>query len=445
MAKLNLFKRKNVEVETRDSTPFSYGGLSVSAYFGNTEKISEEQALKIPSVSASIELITSSIAQLPIYLYQSNKDDEIIKVPDSRVALLNNEPNPALNGYNFKKQIVKDYLLYGASYIKVDRTRNLVDSLYVLPILDLMITKYKNGYKETARIQLNNTGDNKEYNFSPDELIMILKNSRDGYTSSGILNDNGDVLQLALNEQNYSNGVLKNGALPVGLLKTASRLNEKAINALRESWQNLYGGASKAGKTLILENGLDYQPISLNPNEMDLTNSKKSTISEIARMFNIPESMINSGANKYASNEQNNIYFLQYCISPIINAIESSLNKSLLLETEKSNGYYFRFDTSELIRTTEKEKIEAVSAGIEKGLLSINEGRQRLGLPNIAENLFMWSLGKIFYNPDTNKMTIPNTSTQIDTNKNTNEETDNPKPVDSSEEDNTDPLDDKET
>ena len=59
------------------------------------------------------------------------------------------------------------------------------------------------------------------------------------------------------------------------------------------------------------------------------------TTSEIARLFNVPESMINSNLNKYNSNAAENLHFLQYTLSPIISAFESALDKSLLLESEK--------------------------------------------------------------------------------------------------------------
>src|SRR5699024_3369389 len=150
------------------------------------------------------------------------------------------------------------------------------------------------------------------------------------------------------------------------------------------------------------------------PNELDLTNVRKHTVSEIARIFNVPESMINSSLNKYSSNEQNNIYFLQYCLAPIITSIESAFNKSLLLETEKNEGYFFRFDVSELLRTTEKEKIETVVKAMEKGLLSINEARAKIDMPNIKEDYFTWNLGSIFYDPESGLFTIPNTGLTID-------------------------------
>lgn len=418
MGILDRFRRKNVN-ENRATPAVSYGSFSITSFFGDGELVTEEQAMKIPSVAASVELITSSIAQLPIYLYKENEKGEVIKIPDNRVFLLNDEPNELINGYNFKKQIVKDYLFHGASYTKVERVRNDVIALYELPIEEVTITKYRNGYKYSAVINLVyiNNASTKQLEFQPEELVIILKDSDDGVIGNGILKNNSDAIKIAIDEQNYTNNILKNGALPIGVLKSATRLTDAVVNKLRASWQTLYGGATNAGKTIILEEGLDYKSISLNPEEMELTNTRKNTIAEIARIFSVPESMINAAANKYASNEQNNLYFLQYCIAPIINAIEAALNKSLLLESEKEQGYYFRFDTSEILRTTEKEKIENTVTAMTKGLLSINESRGRIDAPALDVDYFMWGLGNIFYNPKTNDMIIPNLGKVVDPDK----------------------------
>ena len=425
MGLFDIFKRHE-ETENRAQTDHSYGNLSITSFFGNGEKVTEEEALRVPSVTAAIELVTSSIAQLPVYLYKLNEKDEVEKIKDRRLFLLNKEPNELLNGYNFKKQLAQDYLLHGASYTKIEKVRNDVIALYNLPIKEISITKYKHdGYKNSAIIKLAypETGNKINYEFIPEELIIVLKDSKDGVTSKGILANNSDIIQLAIDEQDYSIGILKNGALPIGILKSTSRLTETAINRLRASWETLYGGAKKSGKTIILEEGLDYHPISMKPNEMDLTNSKKSTVAEIARIFNIPQSMIDASANKYASNEQNNIHFLQYCLAPIILSIESSINKSLLLESEKQEGFYFRFDTSEILRTTEAEQIDTMVVAMKAGLLSINEARSKIHHKAIDTDYFTWGLGSVFYNPKTGEMTIPNIGKVLDPNK-TQEEND---------------------
>lgn len=391
----------------------SYTPGAIFSTFSTSTSITEEQAMKIPSVVACVELIAGSIAQLPIYLYKENEKGEVERVPDDRrIFLLNSEPNPILNGYNFKKRIVKDYLFYGVSYTKKETFRNNVVELYPLDMKNVHVTKYlKDGYKYDADIKLTTygvDGSTRQKVFKPYELIMVLKDSEDGITSRGVLDSGAEILNLALNENEYASNILKNGALPIGVIQTVNRLSETAIKRLRAGWESLYSGSRNAGRTVILEEGLEYKPISLKPNDLQLIDSKKITISEIARLFNVPESMLNADANKYASNEQNNLHFLQYTLLPIITAIESALDKSLLLESEKEQGYYFRFDTSEILRTTEKERIEAASEALKHGFLSLNEIRTKFDMPKLKDDYFMWSLGNVLFNPKTNEMFVPN-------------------------------------
>ena len=180
------------------------------------------------------------------------------------------------------------------------------------------------------------------------------------------------------------------------------------IARLRDSWSKLYSGSENAGKTVILEEGLEYKPVSLNPRDLLLNENKKDNLSDICRLFNIPESLVNPNANKYGSLEQNNIFFLQYCLSPIISTIENGLNKSLFLEEEKDQGLFWAFDTSEVLRMTEKERYDALKVGLDAGVITMNEARYKLNLKGIRDDVMKWSLGDILYYPATGEMKIPN-------------------------------------
>lgn len=386
---------------------------ALMSLFGTDTPVSEEEAMKIPSVVACTELITGSIAQLPIYLYKENEKGEVERImEDRRVFLLNHEPNNILNGYNYKKRIVKDYLFYGVSYTKTEKVRNNVLELHPLDMKNVQVTKYLvNGYKYDADIKLTlymQNHEGKQLLFKPHELVSVLKDSEDGITSKGVLATGSEILQLALNESEYTSNILRNGALPIGVIKTAGKLSEQAVKRLRAGWESLYAGSKNSGKTVILEEGLDYNPISLKPNDLQLVDGRQVTVAEICRLFNVPESMINANANKYASNEQNNLHFLQYTLLPIITAIEAALDKTLLLESEKEDGYYFRFDTTEILRTTEKERIEAAANGLKNGFFSLNETRGKFDKPALEDDFFMWSLGHVLFNPKTKEMFVPN-------------------------------------
>ena len=218
------------------------------------------------------------------------------------------------------------------------------------------------------------------------------------------------------NENLYKENLYENGALPLGLLKTKGRLTENAINKLRESWSKLYSGAKNSYKTVVLEEGLEYSPISLNPNDLALNSNVRDNISDICKLFNMPESLINSSANKYGSLEQNNIHYLQYTLSPVLTSIENALNKNILLEDEKKQGLFWLFDTSEVLKTTEKEKFESIKVGLDAGVISLNEARYKLNYKAIEDNIMKWSLGSVLYYPETGEMKIPNMGIGIGTN-----------------------------
>ncbi|XWX34343.1 portal protein [Staphylococcus phage PG-2021_4] len=388
-------------------------GLSITGtHFGGSTKIDEEDALSISAVMAASELIASTIARLNINLTKKGPKGSIETVDDNRAFLLNKEPNNLMNATTLKKRIVMDYLFYGNSYLYPEKVRNDVTGIHHLKANRIMVDKYlRDGFIEDAIIKYDAGGKTKE--FDPYELIIILKNSDDGVQSEGILNLSTDLLLLAIEQQKYNNSILQNGALPLATLSSPHKLSDESFENLKESWATVYQGGENAGKTVILEEGLEYKPVSLNPNELDLSSSRKYVLSDIARIFNLPESMINADANKYASNEQNNLHFLQYTLKPIISAIESSLDKSLLLEDEKKEGYHFEFDVREVLATTEKEKFEATNVALKGGIISGNEARMRHGYETLLDDFMNYSLANVFYDKKTGDMIIPNMGIKI--------------------------------
>lgn len=99
-------REKILEAENRSSK-----NTSIISAFQTNNYLTEDEAMRIPAVYACVELISSTIAQLPVYLYRENEDGSVERVlNDDREYLLNTEPNEYQNGYNFKKNMVKDHL-----------------------------------------------------------------------------------------------------------------------------------------------------------------------------------------------------------------------------------------------------------------------------------------------------------------------------------------------
>lgn len=413
----DFLKQAVLQQSTKPSNKFSKNketGFIVHNKPGFT-KISEEQAMSIPAVSAAVNLISSSVAKLPIELKKIDSDGNVEKVEDDyRLFLLNDEPNESQYASTLKKRMTIDYLFYGASFLYTERKNrsNKIKSIHRLPVEKVNIErKKKDGYIDSYSIYLD--GERKDM-FKTIDIITMLKDTEDGFEPRGILDTGYKTLSNSLSEIEYSSSILKNGSLPLAVLKAANRLSDDVIKRIKRDWSNSYTGESNAGKTVLLEEGLEYETISLNPNELELTESKKGSLADIARLFNIPESMINSSANKYNSNEENNILFLQYTLEPILINMQKALNKTLLLESEKKSKYYFEFDTSEIMTITEKERAEIAQILSNTSSVTQNEIRQLLGKPKLEKDYMFLSQGKVFYNTETGKAFNPNLGVQFD-------------------------------
>lgn len=411
MGLMDFFKGKE-KAPTTSEKYYRYGSNAITSFWGGSTELSEEEALKIPAFASGLDIITSSFAQLPIMLIKRNDETNEVKkeVNDPRVKLLNDEPNETLNSYNFKKELARNFLLYGAGTFVLEKDGNDIIALHLLQQENVEVTKFTYDYfKKDWSLTYRPVGSS-EVEISKENLVMALRDSDDGIIGRGILKYNSDILENALEEKKFSKNILKNGALPMSVLETEGKLSAQAFNNLKESWAKLYTGSKNAGKTVILEDGLKYRAVSLNPNDLQLTESRKDNLSDIARILNIPEAMLNSNTTRYSTNEQNNLNFLQYCLGPILTSFESAMNKTMLLETEKDMGYEFKFDTSQMLRTTRKELAEAVAAEYSAGLITFWEARADLNRSKtVSDDFVRMSLGSVLYKYDQDEYIIPNT------------------------------------
>lgn len=146
----------------------------------NGETITREKAMTLPAVSGAIDFICNMIASVPVKLYKrkNGKVEELDS--DPRVKLLNNDTGDTLDGYQFKKAMVEDYLMGKGGYAYIHRYRNEVVGLYYVE--DIYITVLKNFkpiFKDYVILV-----EGQEY--KPYEFIKLLRRTKDGALGVGV-------------------------------------------------------------------------------------------------------------------------------------------------------------------------------------------------------------------------------------------------------------------
>lgn len=124
--------------------------------------------------------------------------------------------------------------------------------------------------------------------------------------------------------------LMENHARPEGYLRTEGQLNDTIYERLKEKWENRYGGEKRAGKTLILESGLEYQPITFPPKDLGNLALLKLSREEIANSYGVPISKLTTEAVNLANARVGEAQYQRDTILPRLTRIEEKLNEKLL-------------------------------------------------------------------------------------------------------------------
>ena len=123
---------------------------------------------------------------------------------------------------------------------------------------------------------------------------------------------------------------------------------------------------------------MDYQQLTLSPEDSQLLSSRQFNVADIARFFNINPLLLGceSGAS-YSSLEMLQNAFLVHTLQPYIAMIESELNRKLLKPSE--NNLSIILETNDLMRIDKQSQANYYKTMVDAGILSRNEVRKEIG------------------------------------------------------------------
>ena len=180
----------------------------VSIRLGGTT-VTREVAMKLTALNQGINLISDSVASLPVYLYKRNADGSRVRVDDYRNTLLNIENSPNSTAYNMKKNWTMDFILHGNGYLDIckDHRGNITSLIHIphgeIELIDVNpINKRECSYKYSYWGMTNESF----------EVLNLVRNPiRNEVTGVGILEEGSMSLEGAYGLDEYSKNVNSNG------------------------------------------------------------------------------------------------------------------------------------------------------------------------------------------------------------------------------------------
>jgi HK97 family phage portal protein len=155
------------------------------------------------------------------------------------------------------------------------------------------------------------------------------------------------------------------------VLKSPAKLTTEQRTMLRDQFMERFEGTRNAGRALILDGGLDWQSISISPEDAELLESRKFGVIEICRLFQVPPPIVQAYENNTFTNAtQAGLWFATFCLAPWARKIEAEFTRSLL-----PAGLELELDLSGFLRGDPETRWNAHKIAIETGVLDTDEIR----------------------------------------------------------------------
>lgn len=338
------------------------------------------RAMKIAAVFRAVNLISSGLATLKLEYKRKDRTKDYFK-PDESIRgkrlnyLLSVQPNNRMNASIFLKNLVSQILLQGNAYVVPQKNiYNDVEALYLLKPGSVAYDVHTNAYQVADDV-------NGIYDvFSYDQILHFKNVSNDGgYTGISTISYAALTLGIAATSDNETLKRFATGGRFKAILKNNTSVKgwgEYQDGQIEAQGEDLQDAINRGDDILAVKGDVEVSPLSMSSADMQFLESRKFTIREIARFFNVPPSKLMDDSNSnYKSVEVSNIAFYTEALQPIVTEIEREFSAKMLNEFNYLD-YKFTFDLSALYALDLESKARWDKNRLENGLVSVNDLRR---------------------------------------------------------------------
>ncbi|HEX7119403.1 MAG TPA: phage portal protein [Longimicrobiales bacterium] len=366
----SLFEKRNLN---NPSTPLSAPADWLWDAFGARKattgvRVTPENALETTTVWAAVRMISSTVATLPLVTYRHTDAGKERAREHPVYDLLHSRPNPEMSSFIWREMTMAHLLLYGNAYAEIERNGR-GDPVALWPLFPTNVRWERIGGEKVYIVRV----EGQEVPLPAENILHIPGFSLDGHTGLFPIDLARNSIGLAKATEEFGASFFGNGAAPSGVLTHPGKLGPEGAANLRESWQKLYGGLSNAQRVAILEEGMQWNPLGVPPEHAQFLETRKFSVSEIARIFLIPPHLIGDLERATFSNiEHQSIQYVTHCIEPWTRRIEQEINYKLF----DDRSHFAEFVLEGLLRGDSAARSAYYREMVNIGALTINEVRE---------------------------------------------------------------------
>jgi len=360
----------------------SWDALRGGIDLGSTGIVNPRVAENLSTVLACVGAISSAMASLPAYVYRTLDRGREIDPAHPVARLIANGANQHQTWADFVEWTVASALLRGNALaeIVVD-ARGAVTELRPIPWEYASVQLLPSGrlaYDITEVTTLYG-GTGRPRRLLQDEVLHLRDRSDDGLIGRSRLQRAASVVQAGLSMQTFANALYANGVFPTGALQAEGKLSDESLARLAQLFREAFAGPTKAAKAMILDQGMKWQQLSINPEDAEFLGSRRFTVEELARLYGVPPPIIGDLSHGTFTNTETLVrFFATNTLAPWIRKLEAEFSRSVFSTASRST-HRLELDLSGLLRGDPAQRWAAWKIAVEANILDTDEIREEEG------------------------------------------------------------------
>ncbi len=358
-----------------DPAPWFLDGLGVGPSTAGIT-VTEETAMRSTAVFACVNKIAKSVASLPLPVYERMQPRGKIRAPTFPLyRVLHDQGNDEMTAMTVRQTIQGHAALRGNGYAEIEwDNAGRIRGLWPLRPDRTKPVRLDDGslWYDTV---IPKTGEG--IRLPANRVFHLLGLSGNGLIGYSPVRQAAEALGVNLALVQYGGGFFGNGARPGGIIKVPKDLEmtDDAKDRLKNRWEERHQGLTKAHRIAILDEGMDYTQVGIAPEEAQFLEAMKYSVTDIARLFDVPPHMIADLDRSTNNNiEHQSLEFVVHCLRPWLVQWEQTISMKLLTVRERER-YFAEHVVDGLLRGDYKSRMEGYGQAIQNGIMSPNDAR----------------------------------------------------------------------
>ena len=346
--------------------------------------VSDERALKVSAVWACVQLISNSVASMPLKVFRETEDGrEPLKSRHFLTDLIHYRPNAYMKPRDFRLAMTVQMALWNNAYAEI--VWNGERPAALMPLRPGRMAPHIDVSGELTYHYHVKSGSDTGVKVYAKRSILHLK----GFGTDGIVgvernNYAREAFGLTVAAEQFAARQFANGGRPGGIIQFDEELTKEQREGARKLYEGISEGSINSNRLWVLENGAKYEALDFAADQMQMIATRSQQLSEVARFFGVPGVMIGAGDNSSsawpASFEQQMLSFLTFTLQSYLDEWECALRDALLPRTSDINVDH---DVSGLIKMDSQSRGQYLATLSQNGLMTRNEARKVLNLPAV--------------------------------------------------------------